>query len=45
VTTFVGHTQLDGGSVTNLGTLTCVGAYDGNYLLSERTASLRHKQT
>jgi len=31
VTTRVGNTQLDGGNVSNLGTLTCVGAYDENY--------------
>jgi len=29
---FVGTTQLDGGTVSNLGTLTCVGAYDTNYV-------------
>jgi hypothetical protein len=32
-TTLVGNTQLDGGGVVNSGsTLTCVGAYDENYL-------------
>jgi hypothetical protein len=31
VTTRVGNTQLDGGPISNSGTLTCVGAYDGNY--------------
>jgi hypothetical protein len=30
VTTYVGNTQLDGGAVS--GTLTCVGAYDENYV-------------
>jgi hypothetical protein len=32
VTTRVANTQLDGGYVANFGTLTCVGAYDGNYV-------------
>jgi hypothetical protein len=32
VTTRVGNTQLDGGAVSNSGTLTCVGAYDENYV-------------
>jgi hypothetical protein len=32
VTTRVGNTQLDGGAVNNAGTLTCVGAYDENYV-------------
>ncbi len=32
VTTLVANTQLDGGSVSNSGTLTCVGAYNGNYV-------------
>jgi hypothetical protein len=32
VTTRVGNTQLDGGPVSGSGTLTCVGAYDENYL-------------
>jgi hypothetical protein len=31
VTTLVGTTQLDGGSVLNFGTLKCIGVYDGNY--------------
>jgi len=30
--TYVANTQLDGGSVSNSGTLTCVGAYDENYV-------------
>jgi hypothetical protein len=30
-TTFVGNTQLDGGAVSNSGTLTCAGVYDENY--------------
>jgi hypothetical protein len=30
VTTLVGNTQLDGGAVS--GTLTCVGAFDTNYV-------------
>jgi hypothetical protein len=30
VTTYVGNTQLDGGAVS--GTLTCIGAYDANYV-------------
>ncbi len=29
--TFVGNTQLDGGPVSNAGTLTCAGAYNGSY--------------
>ena len=32
VTTRVSNTQLDGGAVSNAGTLTCVGAYDENYV-------------
>jgi hypothetical protein len=32
VTTMVANTQLEGGAVSNGGTLTCVGAYDGNYV-------------
>jgi hypothetical protein len=32
VTTYVGNTQLDGEAVSNSGTLTCVGAYNGNYV-------------
>jgi hypothetical protein len=32
VTTQVGNTQLDGVAVFNLGTLTCVGAYNTNYM-------------
>jgi hypothetical protein len=32
VTTYVGNTQLDGAAVSNSGVLTCVGAYDGNYV-------------
>jgi hypothetical protein len=31
-TTLVSHTQLDGGTVYNGGTLTCVGAYNGSYV-------------
>ena len=31
VTTYVGNTQLDGGAVSNTGTLICAGVYDGNY--------------
>jgi hypothetical protein len=31
-TTRVGNTKLDGGPVDNSGTLTCVGAYNGNYV-------------
>jgi hypothetical protein len=31
-TTLVGNTQLDGGAVSNAGTLTCVGAYNGIYV-------------
>jgi YVTN family beta-propeller protein len=31
VTTRVAHTQLDGGSAAGTGTLTCVGAYNGNF--------------
>jgi hypothetical protein len=30
-TTRVGSTKLDGGAVNNLGTLTCVASYNGNY--------------
>jgi len=32
VTTFVGNSQLDGGAISNSGTLTCVGVYDTNYV-------------
>ncbi len=32
VATRVGNTQLDGGAVDNVGTLTCVGVYNGNYV-------------
>ena len=31
VTTYVGNTQLDGGPVSNTGTLTCAGVYNENY--------------
>jgi hypothetical protein len=31
VTTYVGNTQLDGGPVSNSGTLTCAGVYNENY--------------
>jgi hypothetical protein len=31
-TTLVGNTKLDGSSVANSGALTCVGAYNGNYV-------------
>jgi YVTN family beta-propeller protein len=31
VTTLVAHTQLDGGAASGSGTLTCVGAYNGNF--------------
>ena len=31
-TTLVGNTQLHGGGVSNSGTLTCVGAYNGDYV-------------
>jgi hypothetical protein len=31
VTTYIGNSQLDGGGVSNSGTLTCVGVYDENY--------------
>ncbi len=31
VTTLVGNTQLNGGPVSNAGTLTCVGVYSANY--------------
>ncbi len=31
VTTFVGSSQLDGGAVSNSGTLTCAGVYDENF--------------
>jgi hypothetical protein len=31
-TTRAGNTKLDGGPISNLGTLTCVGAYNGNYV-------------
>ena len=30
-TLYVGNTQLDGGSVSNSGTMTCAGVYDGSY--------------
>ena len=31
VTAYVGNTQLDGGAVSNTGTLTCAGVYDESY--------------
>ena len=34
VTTYVGNTQLDGGPVSNSGTLICAGVYDENYAFS-----------
>jgi len=34
VTARVGNTQLDGGAVYNVGTLTCAGVYDENYTFS-----------
>jgi len=37
VITSVGNTQLDGGTVYNLGTLTCAGVYDGNYTFYANT--------
>jgi len=37
VTTRIGNTQLDGGAVYNLGTLTCAGVYDENYIFYAST--------
>jgi hypothetical protein len=37
VTTLVGNTQLDGGTVSNAGTLTCAGVYDETYAFSAST--------
>jgi len=37
VTTRVGNTQLDGGDVSNAGTLTCAGVYNENYVFSVDT--------
>jgi hypothetical protein len=38
-TTRVGNTKLDGGPVFNSGTLTCVWAYDGNYVALNTSCS------
>ena len=37
VTTYVGSTRLDGGTVYNEGTLTCAGVYDENYVFYANT--------